>query len=167
MKQRFSGEGVEFNDEHAAIMSLSGSRPPARIVTTNYDDFLARTAKLEEIKIGRPYHASAFPPGHDFQGLLHLHGSVKGDAKYLVLDDRDFDRAYLTEGWAARFLWNYFRITLFYLLDIALMIQSCGIWHWGCLNKTKRDTLLLAIMNWIKKLRKNTRDSISKPSFIR
>ncbi len=104
VKQRFRGEGAEFNDEHAAIMSLAGSRPPARIVTTNYDDFLARAAEEKEIEIGRPYYAPAFPPGHDFQGLLHLHGSVKSDAKDLVLDDRDFGRAYLTEGWAARFL---------------------------------------------------------------
>ena len=80
VKQRFRGEGVEFNDEHAAIMSLAGSRPPARVVTTNYDDFLACAAKTEGIEIERQYYAPAFPPGHDFQGLLHLHGSVKGDA---------------------------------------------------------------------------------------
>lgn len=109
VKQRFRGEGAEFNDEHAAIMSLAGSRPPARIVTTNYDDFLARAAEEKEIEIGRPYYAPAFPPGHDFQGLLHLHGSVKSDAKDLVLDDRDFGRAYLTEGWAARFLVELFQ----------------------------------------------------------
>lgn len=109
MKQRFRGEGVEFNDEHAAIMSLAGSRPPARVVTTNYDDFLACAAKTEGIEIERQYYAPAFPPGHDFQGLLHLHGSVKGDVKYLVLDDRDFGRAYLTEGWAAHFLVELFQ----------------------------------------------------------
>lgn len=109
VKQRFRGEGAEFNDEHAAIMSLAGSRPPARVVTTNYDDFLACAAKTEGIEIERQYYAPAFPPGHDFQGLLHLHGSVKGDAKYLVLDDRDFGRAYLTEGWAAHFLVELFQ----------------------------------------------------------
>jgi hypothetical protein len=54
------------------------------------------------------YRAPALPLGDDFKGVVHLHGSVLDDAKKLVLTDADFGRAYLTQGWARRFLQQLF-----------------------------------------------------------
>ena len=55
------------------------------------------------------YYAPALPLGHDFKGLIYIHGSIERDEHRLVLTDSDFGRAYLTEGWATRFLWDLFR----------------------------------------------------------
>ena len=46
--------------------------------------------------------------GDDFNGIVYLHGSVRDDAKKLVLTDADFGRAYLTQGWARRFVQRLF-----------------------------------------------------------
>jgi hypothetical protein len=53
--------------------------------------------------------STGLPPlGDDFKGIVHLHGSVSDDAKKLVLTDADFGRAYLTQGWARRFMQQLF-----------------------------------------------------------
>jgi hypothetical protein len=54
------------------------------------------------------YCAPALPLGHDFHGIVYLHGSIEHEARRLVLTDEDFGRAYLTEGWARRFLLDLF-----------------------------------------------------------
>jgi hypothetical protein len=48
------------------------------------------------------------PLGYDFSGIVHVHGALP-QARGLVLTDADFGRAYLTEGWARRFLVDVFR----------------------------------------------------------
>lgn len=50
------------------------------------------------------YSAPALPVGDSFNGIVYLHGSVEKAASRLILTDSDFGRAYLTEGWARRFL---------------------------------------------------------------
>ena len=54
------------------------------------------------------FQAPALPLGHDFEGIVHVHGTVNRP-KDMVLTDADFGRAYLTEGWARRFLTGLFR----------------------------------------------------------
>jgi hypothetical protein len=46
--------------------------------------------------------------GDDFEGVVYLHGSLRQDARYLIVTDADFGRAYLRDAWAARFLERMF-----------------------------------------------------------
>ena len=46
--------------------------------------------------------------GGQFNGIVHVHGTVS-HPKEMVLTDLDFACAYLTEGWARRFLVELFR----------------------------------------------------------
>ncbi len=48
--------------------------------------------------------APALPLGNDFGGIVHIHGHVDGPTNGVIATDMDFSRAYLTEGWARRFL---------------------------------------------------------------
>ena len=54
------------------------------------------------------FRAPALPLGRDFNGIVHVHGSIDSP-KDMVLTDADFGRAYLTEGWATSFLLDLFR----------------------------------------------------------
>ena len=94
----------EFNPCHRAVVDLADHGAAFRVVTTNYDDHLASAARSEGIDVPDTWYAPALPLGRDFTGLVHLHGSVKRPENELVLTDRDFGRAYLTDAWAVRFL---------------------------------------------------------------
>lgn len=94
----------EFNPCHRAIVDLADHGAAFRVVTTNYDDHLASAARSEKIDVPDTWYAPALPAGRDFTGLVHLHGSVLRPENELVLTDRDFGRAYLTDAWAVRFL---------------------------------------------------------------
>ena len=54
---------------------------------------------------------------------MHLHGVVD-NPKYMVVTDEDFGRAYLTEGYATRFLVKLFEsYTVFYpVKQVSLVI---------------------------------------------
>ena len=64
------------------------------------------------------FRAPALPLGNDFNGIVHVHGAVSHPGG-MVLTDKDFGRAYLTEGWARRFLVALFRhfTVLFVAMD--------------------------------------------------
>ncbi|MCW5115585.1 SIR2 family protein [Burkholderia cenocepacia] len=104
-------------DAHRTLLDLSrtrGGKP--RLVTTNFD------LLFEECEPGiESYNPPKLPdPGrdNDFQGVIHLHGRV--DEKYqnacdneFVLSSADFGHAYLSDGWATRYiqaLLQHFRI---------------------------------------------------------
>lgn len=96
-------KAMSFNPLHSAIISLYDKSQNLRIVTTNFDGlfeqaFLSKTGN----KINT-YCSPALPLGDDFEGLVHLHGSVS-NTRSMILTDRDFGKAYLTDGWALRFL---------------------------------------------------------------
>ena len=93
---------------HRALVSLFCPHGAPRIVTTNFDCHF--TAICVELFPGglEVYCAPALPLGRRFAGLVYLHGSVDKNPEDMVLTDRDFGRAYLTEGWAARFLSDMF-----------------------------------------------------------
>ncbi len=93
-----------FNPLHSAVVDLAGIGGAFRVVTTNYDDHLASAARSGSIMIPDTWYAPALPLGHDFAGLVHLHGSVRRPKEEMILTDRDFGRAYITDAWAARFL---------------------------------------------------------------
>jgi hypothetical protein len=92
------------------LLRLFKSCSDVRLVTTNFDLHFMTAAKTifatsDELEI---YCAPALPVGNSFAGVVHLHGSVAKQADRMVLTDSDFGSAYLTEGWATRFLQRLF-----------------------------------------------------------
>jgi hypothetical protein len=108
VKNRLSDPRSRPNHLHDAIVRLFGSTSAIRIVTTNFDDHFQGGALSVFGDAPEIYRAPALPLGDDFKGIVHLHGSVLDDAKRLVLTDADFGRAYLTQGWARRFVQQLF-----------------------------------------------------------
>lgn len=96
------------NPNHNAIVSLARSSPQSRIITTNFDEHLEAAATAAGFSLGTKYLATALPVGRDFQGIAHIHGAVSQPASELILTDRDFGRAYLTDAWATRYLQQIF-----------------------------------------------------------
>lgn len=107
-KDIMRGDDIHCNSTHEAIVRLASSVKTPRIVTTNYDLLLEEATQKQNCDLGRSYYGPAVPIGSDFSGLLYLHGSVDSPDREIVLDDRDFARAYLSEGWATRFLLKLF-----------------------------------------------------------
>ena len=92
------------NELHFSLLQLFPAAEAVRLVTSNFDDHFTTAGR--EI-FGGPietYFAPALPLGHGLSGLAYLHGSVSKEPQRLVLTDSDFGRAYVTEGWATRFL---------------------------------------------------------------
>ena len=91
-----------------AIARLTDSSPRINVVTTNYDEHIHAAAVANHLDLGDRYTAPAVPLGRDFSGVVYLHGAVTRPPRELVLTDEDFGRAYLTEGWARRFVQDLF-----------------------------------------------------------
>lgn len=98
------------NSVHSSLVRVFAANGSPRIVTTNFDShFTTEAGRL--LPAGVEIHkAPALPVGGRFDGIVYLHGSVDGPADRLVLTDRDFGRAYLTEGWARRFLQDLYSV---------------------------------------------------------
>jgi hypothetical protein len=90
---------------HRELLNLFKTPDQVRLVTTNFDSLFNKYAenswKQNDLDY---YYAPALPLGNDFNGIVYLHGSVLRDEKHIVITDKDFGRAYLTEGWARNFL---------------------------------------------------------------
>lgn len=96
----------EPNDLHRALINLFEHPEDIKIVTTNYDQMF----EVETERLGYPvkiYDVPALPLGDDVTGIVHLHGNIN-NPRYIVLTDEDFGRAYLTDGYASRFLVQLF-----------------------------------------------------------
>lgn len=96
------------NELHRDLVRLFGAVNRIKLVTTNFD--LHFEAAALEVYGSSPevYRAPALPLGYSFHGVVHVHGALP-HASSVVLTDADFGRAYLTEGWARRFLLGVFR----------------------------------------------------------
>ncbi len=92
---------------HRDLLRLSKGASCVRIVTTNYDALFEQAAETDCDSMLQAYQAPALPLGRDFVGIVHVHGAV-GHPRGMVLTDKDVGRAYLTEGWARRFLVEVF-----------------------------------------------------------
>ncbi|NLH99399.1 MAG: hypothetical protein GX446_07880 [Chthonomonadales bacterium] len=99
--------GSQPNRLHSAIAALAAACPCPRLVTTNYDRHLTSAARAQGLDLD-VYKAPALPVGDDFEGIVHLHGSLDQPSRRLVVTDGDFGKAYLREAWAARFLERMF-----------------------------------------------------------
>src|ERR1700731_2584524 len=121
---RLSATGVTVHEQVSGILSTPDSRPnlthqalinvfkhpqDVRIVTTNFDRHFT-TVAMGRFGVDMPEvsFAPALPIGSEFAGIVYLHGCVEKPAKRLILTDSDFGRAYITEGWATRFLERLF-----------------------------------------------------------
>lgn len=96
------------NALHQDLLRLFRTAERVRLVTTNFDLHFEAAASTLFGSTPEAYRAPALPLGNDFNGIVHVHGALPR-ARDLVLTDADFGRAYLTEGWARRFLVDVFR----------------------------------------------------------
>lgn len=101
-----SGACLKHNALHEAIVDLFASPEKVKIVTTNYDQMFEQVLKERGLQIA-VYDSPALPLGDDIKGIIHIHGNVS-NPKYMVVTDEDFGKAYLTEGYATRFLVRLF-----------------------------------------------------------
>lgn len=108
-RSRLSARESRPNSLHHDLLRIFLRASSVRLVTTNFDDHFA-TAALEQFAGECPemFFAPALPIGSDFRGIVHIHGSVRRDPRRMVLTDKVFGRAYLTEGWARRFVQELF-----------------------------------------------------------
>lgn len=95
---------ITHNDEHEAIVKLFLDPKKIRIVTTNYDQMFEQVTGGLGIQI---HNAPSLPLGNDVSGIVHLHGNVDCP-KYMTVTDEDFGKAYLTDGYASKFLTRLF-----------------------------------------------------------
>ena len=95
---------------HKDLLRLFKRDHKVRLVTTNFDGLFEQAVDSEDVFDTKPevFGAPALPLGLDFTGIVHVHGAVS-QPESMVLTDQDFGRAYLTEGWARRFLVDVFR----------------------------------------------------------
>ncbi|HTY55773.1 MAG TPA: SIR2 family protein [Candidatus Binataceae bacterium] len=93
---------------HRLLLDLFRDSDQIRLVTTNLDTHFTTAAQEMGVEANF-YYAPALPLGHRFSGVVYLHGCVGKDESNFVLTDADFGRAYLTEGWATRFLQGVFQ----------------------------------------------------------
>ena len=106
--QALSSGDVEPTELHRDLLRLSSGAGVLRVVTTNFDRLFEQASKDVLDSSPEVFRAPALPLGNDFNGIVHVHGAVSHPGG-MVLTDRDFGRAYLTEGWARRFLVALFR----------------------------------------------------------
>lgn len=103
-----SPEGSAPNLLHHDLVRLFRSNEHIRLVTTNFDRHFETAAETLFGSIPSVYEAPALPLGREFRGIVHVHGCLS-QPNNMVLTDADFGRAYLTKGWARRFLVDVFR----------------------------------------------------------
>lgn len=100
-------------DLHQAILRLASDRAGRlRLVTTNFDTHFEAAATSLGVRIATESAPRIAPPKDDrWNSLVYLHGRIEtpaSEGRDLVLTSGDFGRAYLTEGWASRFVTELF-----------------------------------------------------------
>lgn len=109
----------EWNSLHEVIVKLFDATENLRIVTTNFDNCFESYLDVNNLKTKR-YLAPALPLGDDVEGLVHLHGCVD-EPNNMVLVARDYGKAYVSDGWASRFL-----VKLFQSYTVLFIGYSCS-----------------------------------------
>ena len=107
--KELSPPGLKATELHQNLLRLYSNAEQVRVVTTNFD-LLFEQAAAGVFNNSQPdvFGAPALPLGHRFNGIIHIHGAVSHSDE-MVITDEDFGHAYLTEGWARRFLIDLFR----------------------------------------------------------
>lgn len=107
------------NELHRNLLRLFPEPDSVKIVTTNFDECF-ETALDEAKKSKKVYSSPALPYGDDFSGVVHLHGSINDPASMVLLAE-DYGKAYVTKGWASRFL-----VDLFEKYHVLFIGYGCG-----------------------------------------
>ena len=102
-----SREDLKATELHRDLLRLYSGTEQVRVVTTNFDLLFEQAAKEVFDSLPEVFRAPALPLGRQFNGIVHVHGAVTHYDE-MVITDADFGRAYLTEGWARRFLVELF-----------------------------------------------------------
>jgi hypothetical protein len=93
---------------HRILLALATSRAGVtRLVTTNFD--LLFEACDPDLPCSGPPRLPDPRSDREFRGIVHLHGRVDGTYRQpadeeFVVSSADFGRAYLSDGWATRFI---------------------------------------------------------------
>lgn len=104
-RERDSSLAMEGHRLVADISSDTDHRP--QIVTTNFDRLFERAMGED---IGPAFELQGLPDlgrGDPIQGITHLHGRLRDPACHehdYILSAKDFGRAYISDGWATRFI---------------------------------------------------------------
>ncbi len=134
VREILSNESSLPTELHKHLLRWFPNASSVRIVTTNYDShFTTASRELFETPV-EVFYAPALPLGNDFTGIVHLHGGVEKEEDSLIITDGDFGRAYLTEGWASRFLLDmHLQYTVVYIgysySDTVMRYLSRGLPH--------------------------------------
>ncbi|WP_127958609.1 anti-phage defense-associated sirtuin Dsr1 [Serratia microhaemolytica] len=100
-------------ETHRALLDLARNRDgKLRLVTTNFDRLFHHAVEATFYEYAAPLLPA--PKKSQWDGLVYLHGLLperpnSTDLNRLVITSGDFGLAYLTEGWAARFVTRLFR----------------------------------------------------------
>ena len=94
-------------DLHRDLLRTYLNTESVRLVTTNFDLLFEQAASQVFASQPEIFRAPALPLGRSFRGIVHVHGALT-HPEHMVITDADFGRAYLTEGWARRFLVDLF-----------------------------------------------------------
>ena len=70
---------------HGALLRLFPDPLLVRVVTTNFDRHFTTSAMKLFSPHPEEYHAPALPLGHDFKGIVYIHGSLERDEQRLSL----------------------------------------------------------------------------------
>lgn len=105
--EKLSQMDLQHNKLHEYIIELFPDITKIKIVTTNYDNMFEQALEHMNITNVKVYDAPALPLGNDIKGIVHIHGNVN-EPEYMVLTDEDFGKAYLLDGYVARFLVKLF-----------------------------------------------------------
>ena len=116
---------LKHNNEHEAIINLFMDYEHIKIVTTNYDKMFEQVFDEQKVNC-KIYDAPALPLGSDISGIVHIHGSVE-NPNYMVVTDEDFGKAYLTDGYASRFLAQLF--DSYTVLFIGYSYNDTIVWY--------------------------------------
>ena len=90
-----------------------------RLVTTNFDTYFEQALEQSDtgLRLGIDLHSAPVLPiprddrSASWRSVVHLHGRLEpapSSNDHLVMTSADFGRAYLTDGWAARFVARLF-----------------------------------------------------------
>ncbi|MBD5532804.1 MAG: DUF4020 domain-containing protein [Lachnospiraceae bacterium] len=105
--EKLSQMDLQHNKLHEYIIELFPDITKIKIVTTNYDNMFEQALEQMNMTNVKVYDAPALPLGNDIKGIVHIHGNVN-EPEYMVLTDEDFGKAYLSDGYVARFLVKLF-----------------------------------------------------------
>ena len=153
---------------HEVLLRLGTNRDGrVRLVTTNFDRlFEEATAEPRSVD---PFQAPRLPvPNSSWDGLVYLHGLLpeneESTAKALdnlVVSSADFGRAYLTGGWAERFIselfHNYTICFIGYSINDPMMRYIVNAWAEDRLSG-EADKEIFAFVDYAKG-EKSTRES--------